>query len=135
MIMDYLLVAIGGCLGAVARYQVSNALTKNFKGTFPHATLFINLLGSYVLGFLVSFQISSTVNLLIGIGFLGAFTTFSTLKLELLNLLNEGNWVYFTNYFVLTYLFGIALAYAGFMSASLIHDLSSHFSFVHFMLK
>ncbi len=135
MTINLLLVAIGGFFGATVRYSVTRSLTKNFTGRFPHATLFVNLLGSYVFGACIGFQISTSVNLLFGVGFLGAFTTFSTLKLELVKLKNEKNWVFFTNYFVLTYLFGISLAFAGVMSASLIMELKTHLQYIAFMLK
>lgn len=123
MLDEIFLVAIGGFFGAVARYYVTRALTKNFRGTFPHATLFVNVLGTYVFGFLVGIQMSATFNLLLGIGFFGAFTTFSTINVELVKFMREKNWVFFINYAVLTYLFGIVLARAGFMTASLLLEL------------
>lgn len=123
MAENLLLVALGGFFGAIARYFVVRTLTKNFRGTFPHATLFVNSLGTYVFGFLVGIQISSTFNLLLGVGFFGAFTTFSTINVELLTLMREKNGVFFANYAILTYMFGIVLAVAGFMTASLLLEL------------
>jgi len=123
MIENLLLVAIGGFFGAIARYYVVRSLTKNFRGTFPHATLFVNSLGAYVFGFLVGIEISSAFNLLIGVGFFGAFTTFSTINAELVTFMREKNWVFFANYAILTYMFGIVLAAAGFMTASLFLEL------------
>lgn len=124
MTMNVLFVAIGGFFGAMARYTVTRSMTKKFSGTFPHATLFVNLLGSFILGLMLGFQVSTTMNLLLAVGFLGAFTTFSTINLELLKFINEKNWVFFTNYIGLTYLFGIVVAFAGFTTASLLMELS-----------
>jgi len=123
MAENLLFVALGGFFGAIARYFVVRSLTKNFHGTFPHATLFVNALGAYVFGLLAGIEISSTFNLLIGVGFFGAFTTFSTINAELLTLMREKNWVFFANYAILTYTFGIVLAAAGFMTASLFLEL------------
>lgn len=133
--MNILLVAVGGFFGAIARYYVTRSLTKNFSGTFPHATLFVNVLGSFVLGVMLGFQVSTTVNLLFGVGFLGAFTTFSTINAELVTFKQEKNWVFFTNYIVLTYLFGIVIAFAGFMTSSLMLELKMHLQHIYFMLE
>lgn len=133
--MNILLVAVGGFFGAIARYSVTRSLTKNFSGSFPHATLFVNGLGSFVLGAMIGFQVSTTTNLLFGVGFLGAFTTFSTINAELVTFKHEKNWVFFTNYVVLTYLFGITIAFAGFMTSSLMLELKMHLQHIYFMLE
>lgn len=133
--MNMFLVAIGGFFGAIARYSVTRALTRNFTGTFPHATLFVNGLGSFLLGIMLGFQITSTANLLFAVGFLGAFTTFSAINGELLALKQDKNWVFFANYAVLTYLFGIVIAFAGFLTSSLMLELHMHLQHSYFMLK
>lgn len=135
MIANIFLVALGGFLGAMARYRLTYALTKNFSGTFPHATLFVNGLGSFILGVMLGLQVSTTLNVLLAIGFLGSFTTFSTINAELVRFKNEKNWVFFTNYIVLTYLFGIVIAFAGFMTSSLMIELQMHLQLISFMLK
>lgn len=134
MIVNVLLVALGGAFGALTRHSISVWLEKYRVGSFPHATLIINIMGAYAFGFIIGYEVKTLILLLLGVGFLGAFSTFSTLNYELLQLAKEKNWVFFCNYFVLTYLFGIAIAFAGFMSASLLKELGSHFQFVQFML-
>lgn len=97
-------VAIGAPFGAMLRYLISQQANKDF----PYGTLLINLIGSYILG-LIS-HLSETYLLLIGVGFLGSFTTFSTLNIELLQLfkdkLHKG-----LLYLALTYILGPILFY------------------------
>lgn len=78
----FLLVAIGGAFGAVARYGV-NLLFGNAYLPFPFATFLVNVTGSFLIGFLLAkFADNETVKLLLVSGFLGAYTTFSTFEYE-----------------------------------------------------
>lgn len=72
-------VAIGGFLGAIARFWIGHRLN---KGSFPYGTLLVNVGGAFLLGLLVGSGIEGNGLLLCGTGFLGAFTTFSTWMLE-----------------------------------------------------
>ena len=85
-----LAVATGGAFGALARYGLVNLIG---YGAFPWATLMINLCGSLLIGLWYALALELVVatewRLLVQMGFLGAFTTFSTLALELLFLLEE----------------------------------------------
>ena len=94
--MHWIAVAIGGALGAMGRYAVSSWVFQiNHK--FPFATLAINVLGSFVMGILYSCLLSSArllsmeMRSLLMIGFLGAFTTFSTFSLDALGLWQNGH--------------------------------------------
>lgn len=81
-ISKFLLVAIGGAFGAVARYGV-NLLFANTLLPFPFATFLVNVSGSFLIGFLlIKFEANETVKLLFVTGFLGAYTTFSTFEYE-----------------------------------------------------
>lgn len=68
-------VMLGGFFGAMSRFLISKALSSINKG-FPFPTLIINSIGSFLLGIVLANEISQTVYQLMGIGFLGAFTTF-----------------------------------------------------------
>jgi len=95
MIQQLAAVAIGGAAGAVMRWLVASGVQKMAGGAFPWGTFAVNALGSFLLGFLFVWLIerstaSELVRLAITVGFLGAFTTFSTYSLESVQLLQEG---------------------------------------------
>jgi CrcB protein len=90
-------IAIGGAFGAVARYLVNISPLQNFLKPFPFPTFFINVTGSFLIGFLLIFltdrlAVGENLRLAIIVGFLGAFTTFSTFELEIWNLLEENQY-------------------------------------------
>lgn len=116
MIIDLILIASGGFLGAILRYIVSKKL--NHTSSFMYVgTFLINILGSFVLGFIVNIHLHTSVNLMIGIGFLGSFTTFSTFILESITLFESKQNMQFLIYLVLTYTVGILFAFFGFWFA------------------
>jgi len=90
-----ILIAAGGAAGAVARYLVDNAVLDRYAGAFPLGTLTINVSGAFVLGLLAALIIDRGVlpadlrSPLI-VGFLGAYTTFSTLMLDSWRLMEDG---------------------------------------------
>ncbi|GAV20715.1 CrcB protein [Mariprofundus micogutta] len=90
-----LAVAIGGAAGAVMRWLMASGIQKMAGGGFPWGTFAVNAIGSFLLGFLFVWLIerstaSELVRLALTVGFLGAFTTFSTYSLESIRLLQEG---------------------------------------------
>ena len=103
MLENTLLVAVGGAAGSVARYLVGVWAAREFGPTFPVGTLVVNLLGSTALAFLVGLSIPGDVaaprlRLLLGTGFMGGFTTYSTFNYETMFLLGEGSaWLGATN--------------------------------------
>ncbi|AUO14694.2 fluoride efflux transporter CrcB [Priestia megaterium] len=111
--MTALLIAIGGFLGAIARYIVSTWMNKKSSKGFPIGTLFVNLLGSFLLGLIVGQGISSGFYSFLGIGFMGAFTTFSTFKLENVQLRENKKHTILYPYLAYSYIGGILLAFAG----------------------
>ena len=86
-IRELFVVATGGAIGAVARHIASVAWTAVLGDRFPWGTLFVNVLGCFLLGWLVrsvaiSDSISDSSKLFLGTGILGAFTTFSTFGVQ-----------------------------------------------------
>ena len=89
-----LAIALGGAVGAVARYWASTGVYGLLGRGFPYGTLFVNVLGSLVMGLLYillleRMSVGPEVRGILLIGFLGAFTTFSTFSIETLNLIEQ----------------------------------------------
>jgi len=89
-------VGVGGFFGAICRYLVSTFLQTNLSSHFPVGTLGVNVIGSFMIGFLaLYFQAHSSpeFKLMIVTGFLGALTTFSTFSFETVMLFDEGMYI------------------------------------------
>jgi CrcB protein len=85
--MPYILVAIGGATGSLVRYLAASAIVKRFGGGFPLGTFLINVTGSFLIGFLMTilterFHVDPNWRLLLVVGFLGGYTTFSSFEWE-----------------------------------------------------
>lgn len=89
-----LFIAMGGSLGAITRYILSKNIQNLFNHIYPLGTLFVNATGSFLIGFLFFFFeniiISNDIKSFLTIGFLGAYTTFSTYSLETINFIRDG---------------------------------------------
>jgi len=90
-----LVIMLGGSLGALMRFIISSSVTEKIGSDFPYGTLTVNVLGSFAMGFLAMFLVERMgldplLRLGIFVGFLGAFTTFSTFSMETLNLFEQG---------------------------------------------
>lgn len=117
--IDLFLVATGGFLGAISRSIISKKLNNKFPLIYL-GTFVVNILGSLLLGFLVNIHLYTSVNLFIGIGFLGSFTTFSTFKAENISLVQARENRQFIIYLFLTYTIGILFAFIGFLFAKIL---------------
>lgn len=94
--MNYLLIAVAGAMGALTRYVLGGYISNNTNTAFPLGTMIINLSGSLVLGFVATagferFVSNPSLRTALTIGFLGAYTTFSTLSLETFKLIESGS--------------------------------------------
>ena len=107
------MVGIGGFFGAIARYAISKQV--NNKSTFPIGTLIVNVVGAFLLGIIMGANADKMTVLLVGTGFMGAFTTFSTLKLEMIQLYKNNHKKIFFLYTIMTYGLGMILAYLGYL--------------------
>ena len=87
--MTYVLVAVGGAAGSLVRYSLGKFISEKSKHSFPIGTFIINITGATLLGIVSTIGISSNMMLLLGDGFLGAYTTFSTFMYEGFNLFQE----------------------------------------------
>jgi CrcB protein len=93
----YLLVALGGAIGAVLRFSVFRLFADNFGSALPWGTLTVNVIGSLLMGFMATmfvlrWQLPLNVQYSVLAGLLGGFTTFSAFSLEGLRLIEQGNW-------------------------------------------
>lgn len=94
--MQYLIVALGGALGAMSRFGLSRVVTAMAPVGFPWGTLTVNVFGSFFVGITFGLimqragVLGEELKLFVMIGFLGAFTTFSTFSLETVELLQHG---------------------------------------------
>lgn len=91
----YLLIALGGALGSVARYWVGSAISGRMGAKFPYGTFVINVTACLIIGFTLTFlgkrvDLSPAWRYLIPVGFIGAYSTFSTYEWETLSTLRSG---------------------------------------------
>jgi len=89
------LVGIAGAIGTMARYGLDGMISHRFPGAFPLGTFVINVTGSLLVGFAFTvlterFMVAPATRSALTIGFLGAYTTFSTLSLETVRLIEDG---------------------------------------------
>jgi CrcB protein len=117
-----LAVALGGGLGACARYELELAFAPTTPPGFPWVTLLINLVGSFALGLVLTLVIdvwppTRYVRAFVGIGFLGGFTTFSTFTVESARLLGNGQVVAALAYIVVSLAGGVVACGLGYGAA------------------
>jgi CrcB protein len=123
--VTYLLIGIGGFLGANARYLVGGWIAERYGTSFPYGTLIINVSGSFMLGFflvIISERLLAHPNwrLFFAIGFLGAYTTFSTFSFESLALIQERSYLLALTNMVGSVVLGLIAALGGMAIARLL---------------
>jgi fluoride exporter len=122
-LMPYLLVGVGGFIGANARFVVARVVGALFETRFPLGTFLINVSGSFLLGVLGTVVAqrmmpnSESMRLALGVGFLGAFTTFSTFEFETHALFDDGSWLTATTNMFASLFVGLLAVRAGIVVA------------------
>ncbi|GAB4170505.1 MAG: fluoride efflux transporter CrcB [Calditrichia bacterium] len=120
--MNIIAIALGGAFGALCRYYISGIFYRWLPGDFPIGTLMVNVIGSFLLAFLMTLFsdkliISPSVKSLLSIGFLGAFTTFSTFSYETLRLFQRGEFWLVASNIILNVALTLIFAWLGFVLA------------------
>lgn len=95
---NYLIIGVGGFLGAIVRYSLGAWIGQKWGRSFPLGTFIINVSGSFLLGLVMSlaterFMVNPQWRLFLAVGFLGAYTTFSTFEYETGGLLRDSEWM------------------------------------------
>ncbi len=109
-------VGVGGVLGAITRYLLGRWITSKTSIKYPIGTWLINISGSLFLGIIITIYINNPLEwvwLLLGIGFLGSYTTFSTFGYEIFQLLQQGSRGSTITYVVTSIVLGVMFAFAG----------------------
>jgi CrcB protein len=125
MVLPYLLVGLGGFIGANARFVVARSVGALVETRFPLGTFVINISGSFLLGVLgtiVTEKVlpnSEATQLALGVGFLGAFTTFSTFEFETHALFDDGSWLTATTNIFASLFVGLLAVRAGIVVAKM----------------
>ena len=114
--IELLLIGIGGAIGAMSRFGIAELSKKFFSGAFPLGTLIANLACCFLIGVLLGSgqaDKSEPLRLGVGVGFLGALTTFSTFGAETMQQVNDGNWAVFAANIGANLILGLTLVALG----------------------
>ena len=126
MLIKLIMILAGGGLGALARYTLGSQIDKNLNLSFPVGIFFVNLLGCFFIGLIVSmfenkFIFSENLKIFLIVGFLGSLTTFSTYAVDNYNLMTQKNiLLLFANIF-LTNTFGLLMVLIGMKTVKIIN--------------
>lgn len=125
MLKNVLLVGVGGFIGSIARYFVSKLNLSIDFYAIPIGTLTVNIVGSYIIGFLTGISEKSTIistelRLLLMVGICGGFTTFSSFTNENLSLMHNGQIISILFYTALSIILGFLFVYFGYITSNLL---------------
>lgn len=125
MAIRLLLIALAGSCGALSRYALSSLGQRLFGAQFPWGTVIVNTVGCFAAGLLFAlfesrWQLNSEARIVVFVGFLGAFTTFSSVMLEASNFARGGQWFSAAANIVLQNALGVVAIFAGLAVARLI---------------
>lgn len=118
----YLWIAIGGSLGSIARYWVGATVASRMGTRFPYGTFVINMTACVIIGFSLAFlgrrsEFNPAWRFLIPVGFVGAYSTFSTFEWETFSSLESGGFLIASLYVVLSIFLGLLAVWCGNMVA------------------
>ena len=121
----YLLIAVGGALGSIARYWVGSTIANRMGTKFPYGTFVINLTACVIIGFSLSFlarraDLNTGWRFLVPIGFIGAYSTFSTYEWETLSTIRSGAFAIAALYAVGSLILGLAAVWGGSLLAEIL---------------
>jgi CrcB protein len=124
-LQKYLLIALGGAAGSIARYWVGSTVSGRIGTKFPYGTFVINITACIIIGFTLTFlskraDLSPAWRYLVPIGFIGAYSTFSTYEWETLSTLRSGAFFLAALYAVGSLLLGLVAVWGGAVLADLL---------------
>jgi CrcB protein len=122
----YVMIALGGALGAIARYEVTNLIQHETHVGFPYGTFVVNITGCLIIGIAIGLLDQHVIahpnwRLLIVTGFVGAYTTFSTFEAETFNEVSAGAWAVAAANVIASVVVGYVAVWIGFAAARLVH--------------
>jgi fluoride exporter len=125
-VITYLWVALGGALGSIARYWMTNAVAALTGPRFPWGTIAINVIGSFIIGFVAFLttpigrvSISFDIRAFILVGICGGYTTFSAFSLQTLELMRNGHWLEAGGNILLSVVACVLAVWAGYVLGTL----------------
>jgi CrcB protein len=124
-LQKYLLIAAGGGLGSIARYWVGSTISGRMGTRFPYGTLVINITACVLIGFTITYlgkraDLSPAWRFLVPVGFIGAYSTFSTYEWETLSTIRSGAFALASLYVVGSLIAGLAATWCGVLLAEAI---------------
>jgi CrcB protein len=124
-LQKYLLIAFGGALGSIARYWVGSTIAGRMGTKFPYGTFLINMTACVLIGFSLTLlarraDMNPAWRFLIPVGFIGAYSTFSTYEWETLSTIRSGAFLLAALYAVSSLVFGLAAVWCGSMIAEIL---------------
>jgi CrcB protein len=117
-LQKYLYIAVGGALGSILRYWVGSTIAGRVGIRFPYGTLVVNLSACIIIGFSLTYMgrragLNPALRFFIPVGFVGAYSTFSTYEWETLSTLRSGAWLLAATYAVGSLILGLAAVWCG----------------------
>jgi len=117
-LQKYFFIALGGSLGSLARYWVGSTIGGRMGTRFPYGTFVINVTACVIIGFSLTFlanraELNPAWRFLVPVGFVGAYSTFSTFEWEIFSSMQTGAFLIAASYVVLSLIFGLAGVWAG----------------------